>query len=331
MTDARERGKRQKAFRLRQKERHQASERQLQELSDRVIALEHEREQLQRAVETATTDSQGIQPGSCGLDNDEIAAAFCLGEATVQMHLTKGEVRTLTVYAMADIWKTLVHKMGLSLDKVDAAPRNSRFRQRLKEIVHEALSFLWTLVLFNPNMLSLINTCNMEAPTESQCSTDEARDWPAILDCMQPTKKQAEQLMACRRMMLREVGALIAEWDRLWGELESIRDMEEKTQRAVINHVHSASLAERLRLNVRSLHTCRAYYQSYACNKVLSPVQTARYLVASYPMGPDTLSLMTCLAQQRGEPSTSELLQTARPRTAAAAYETRPHLCKALG
>jgi hypothetical protein len=44
--------------------------------------------------------------------------------------------------------------------------------------------------------------------------------------------------------------------------------MEEKTQRAVINHVHSASLAERLRLNVRSLHTCRAYYQSYACNKV---------------------------------------------------------------
>jgi hypothetical protein len=52
--------------------------------------------------------------------------------------------------------------------------------------------------------------------------------------------------------------------------------------------------------------------------QVLSPVQTARYLVASYPMGPDTLSLMTCLAQQRGEPSTSELLQTARPRTAAA-------------
>ena len=42
----------------------------------------------------------------------------------------------------------------------------------------------------------------------------------AVQDCMQPTKKQAEQLMACRRMMLREVGALIAEWDRLWGELE---------------------------------------------------------------------------------------------------------------
>lgn len=58
---------------------------------------------------------------------------------------------------------------------------------------------------------------------------------------------------------------------------------------------------------------------SCALRQVLSPVQTARYLVASYPMGPDTLSLMTCLAQQRGEPSTSELLHTARPGTAAAA------------
>jgi hypothetical protein len=58
---------------------------------------------------------------------------------------------------------------------------------------------------------------------------------------------------------------------------------------------------------------------SCALRQVLAPVQTAHYLVASYPMGPDTLSLMTCLAQQRGEPSTSELLHTARPGTAAAA------------
>jgi hypothetical protein len=63
--------------------------------------------------------------------------------------------------------------------------------------------------------------------------------------------------------------------------------------------------------------------------QVLSPVQTARYLVASYPMGPDTLSLMTCLAQQRGEPSTSELLQTARPRTAAAGENSDMQTCAA--
>ena len=39
--------------------------------------------------------------------------------------------------------------------------------------------------------------------------------------------------------------------------------------------------------------------------------------MASYPMGPDTLSLMTCLAQQGNEPSTGELLGLRRPTTAA--------------
>lgn len=74
--------------------------------------------------------------------------------------------------------------------------------------------------------------------------------------------------------------------------------------------------------------------------QVLSPLQVARYLVASYPLGPDTLSLMNCLALQGAEPSTGQLLQiaarpgtsggtaarrgtaagaTSRPRTAAAA------------
>lgn len=59
------------------------------------------------------------------------------------------------------------------------------------------------------------------------------------------------------------------------------------------------------------MHVCRV-------SQVLLPLQTARYLVGSYPMGPDMLALMSCLAKQSGEPSTIELLQMARPGTAAA-------------
>jgi hypothetical protein len=47
-------------------------------------------------------------------------------------------------------------------------------------------------------------------------------------------------------------------------------------------------------------------------------------------MGPDTLSLMTSLAQQYGEPSTGELLQIARPgRPAAAGEALSAHFCAA--
>lgn len=63
-------------------------------------------------------------------------------------------------------------------------------------------------------------------------------------------------------------------------------------------------------------------------------MQLARYLVASYPMGPDTLSLMTCVAQQGNEPSPGELLRmgrltTAARRGAAAAAISSPPFCAA--
>lgn len=51
----------------------------------------------------------------------------------------------------------------------------------VQDIVHEAIAFLWALVLYKPSLLRVINTCNMEAPTAKQpCAT---RDWPAILVC----------------------------------------------------------------------------------------------------------------------------------------------------
>ena len=37
---------------------------------------------------------------------------------------------------------------------------------------------------------------------------------------VQLSERQAEQLIACRRSMLRRMGALIAEWDRLWTALQ---------------------------------------------------------------------------------------------------------------
>lgn len=42
--------------------------------------------------------------------------------------------------------------------------------------------------------------------------------------CMQLTKKQGEQLLTCRRTILHDVSALIAEWDRQWAELQVSTD-----------------------------------------------------------------------------------------------------------
>lgn len=41
-------------------------------------------------------------------DDGEIAGSFCFGEATVQLHLTRGIVRALTNDTMSLIWKVLL-------------------------------------------------------------------------------------------------------------------------------------------------------------------------------------------------------------------------------
>ncbi|CAL8469047.1 g8588 [Coccomyxa elongata] len=51
--------------------------------------------------------------------------------------------------------------------------------------------------------------------------------------------------------------------------------------------------------------------------KLLTPLQTAQYVVGCLPMGPDTPALLSCLAKQYGEPATDDLLRAARPGTAA--------------
>ena len=73
---------------------------------------------------------------------------------------------------------------------------------------------------------------------------------------------------------------------------------------------------------------CARVTMSSCALQVLLPVQTARYLVAAYPMGPDMLSLMTYLAhqidpQQDNAPSTGDALRMARPDTAAVAGAAR--------
>ncbi|EIE21052.1 hypothetical protein COCSUDRAFT_48251 [Coccomyxa subellipsoidea C-169] len=277
-------------------EKQQATERQLLELSEKAAALELERDQLQRAVETATSDSQvSCTSGKSG--DEKPAVSFCFGEATTQLQLTHADIRSLTVEAMADIWKTVVHKLTSCLAKMDAAPKDKRCQSRIEEMMYEAHLFLWALVHHKPSLLRALGSCNMEDPTGKMSSN--GRNWPAILARMQLSEKQEEQLVAVRRTLLREVGALISEWDQLWAELQSIKHLEQKAEGSLGQYSHYAGLTERLRVNV------------------MSAVQAARYMTACYPMGPDTLCLMTCLAQQANEPATGELMCAARPRTAA--------------
>ncbi|KAK9916207.1 hypothetical protein WJX75_010043 [Coccomyxa subellipsoidea] len=275
----------------------------------------------------ASNGSNQADSGSKTLPDDgEIAGSFCFGEAIIQLQLTRGIVRAFTIDTMSTIWKTLVRQMILSLNNLDNAPWDSCFLPYVEEAVYEGVVFLWVLGDFNPRMLQALTTCNVEAPrAASSSSSGNAVDWPAILVRMQLTRRQVEQLVACRRTLINEVAILAVEWDRLWAQLKDIEDVGENAEGSVIRFGEVAALTTQLCANVHAINTCRHFYLSYVYTR------TAQFFVASNPMGPDILSLMAFLAIQADEPSTSELLRMAEPGASGGeGTSSGPSLCVAV-
>ncbi|BDA45185.1 hypothetical protein COCOBI_06-6740 [Coccomyxa sp. Obi] len=283
-------------------EKRQAIERQLQELSQRVFQLELEKKQLQGALGKATSSPKADQSGSAGQgtpEESDVVLTFCFGEATPQLRLTRREVAALTVEGMACLWKRWALKMEWCMDLMAAAPVSMQhaFQQQIEDLVHELLEFIWAMAEHNLSTTVKLQKRNVGDPSGPfPGGSGDPRDWPAILARMQLSEDQARQLLAIRREMLREMGALAAEPDTLLGRLE---------------------VKEALSNNLRAMHVCRTFYLSYIHNKVLTPMQVAQYVVGCLPVGPDIASLLACLAQQSGEPSTEELMRAARLETAA--------------
>ncbi|KAK9915624.1 hypothetical protein WJX75_001659 [Coccomyxa subellipsoidea] len=320
MSHSKEKGSLKKPFHQRRKEKLEANDLHFQELSRRVTALELERSRLQRALKCMTNTEQDMQ-GPTGAqelpDNGEMAVALCFGESAVQLQLTKGGIRAISLDTTAAIWKTLVQKMAFFLDKVDAAQMFDCPQACLDAIVHEGGAFVWALSEHNPRMLTALTICNVEAPSAAPSSSSNHADWQAILVRMQLTGSQVEQLLAGRRTFSEEMGTLTAEWQHLWAQLKKIMDIQEVTDGAVISFVKVADLTKQLYANVHAMNTCRHDYLSNAFTRVLTPVQVARFFVASYPMGPDLPSLLTFLAMQDNGPSLIEAPRIFKPEAAA--------------
>lgn len=84
----------------------------------------HERLHAQGAS-WAAQGSSGSHPGSGEVSSpgdDEVVLELCLGEPEVQMRLTHGEVKALTLKRMAAIWKVLVQKLGVCLPEAGRDP-----------------------------------------------------------------------------------------------------------------------------------------------------------------------------------------------------------------
>ncbi|BDA45184.1 hypothetical protein COCOBI_06-6670 [Coccomyxa sp. Obi] len=329
-----EKGSRQKAHRQREKERRQAVQRQLQELSQKVKQLELEKEQLRGALRSTANETRAVSVeirGQGPPGKEEVVLTLCFGAVSPQLQLTRDEAAALRLEAMAGIWKArscrpapcmvysvkrLVQKMAYCLDMMAAAPTSMQrpFHLQIEDLVRELVDFIWCMADHNLSTLMLLPSKNVVDPSAPFPASGDPRDFPTILARMQLSPGQAKQLLAARRAWLHAMGALTAEPDNI---LAYLKDVEEK--KGVVSmagFMEIGHVKEALSTTVHAMNICRTFYVSYIHTQLLTPLQTARYMVGCLPMGPDLPGLLSCLARQYGEPSFEELLHAARRGTA---------------
>ncbi|CAL8465314.1 g4849 [Coccomyxa elongata] len=181
---------------------------------------------------------------------------------------------------------------------------------------------MWAMLELNPHTFDALDIISIDSPSMPQNPATDTRDWHAILAGIQLSQEQEDQMLACRRTALQGFGALVAERESVWAQLQSIEDVEEQSGFATTRFTETTRLLEELCANMNGMHTCCCFYLTNIYGKLLTPVQVARYLVSCLPRGPDTIELVTVLAKQRNEPSNEELLRAACPGTAGAGAET---------
>ncbi|CAL5224539.1 g7238 [Coccomyxa viridis] len=305
----------QKAFRQRQKEKQKFSERQIEELSGRVSALELEKQELQRALDQArhghqnssgSTQSHGevSSPG-----DDEVVLQLKLGEPEVQIRLTRGDVRTASLKRMASIWKTLVQKIGVCLPEASRDP-NSILAQRITELTDEARKIMWALVVHNAGIMGAFLHCNLEdVRSERRVDAQHPEIFSGILERIQLSQAQLTALIKVRRTLLAHIGALLAEREQIGTRIRSIEDVEDTKDGATMHLQELSELIDQVRGNIQAIHVCKSFHMAHAWRDIFRPLQVARFVFFSYPYGTDMLSLITCAAKQAGEPSTHDLLR----------------------
>ncbi|KAK9915608.1 hypothetical protein WJX75_001436 [Coccomyxa subellipsoidea] len=240
---------RQKAYRKRQKERAETTELAFYLMSKQATDLTIEIERLQKAVQSTTRSVKRAKPAP--QDSSKITVAVAWGEGDAPMQLTTGELQAFTVHHMALIWRGLVRNMAVCLPEAEHQPQG-RLARRSEALSAEACALMWALMDLNPAVMASFFSCDLEQPTQPRCTT--MWKWSSILDRLQLNPEQCLALATTRRVLLANVGVLLAERKQLVAQAKDV---------AWVGGIGSSDLenvVEHMRSNSEATQLCTFYY-----------------------------------------------------------------------
>eukprot|EP00884_Botryococcus_braunii_P007170 jgi/Botrbrau1/16454/Bobra.0142s0050.1 len=305
----------QRAYRQRTKEKAQQSQQRIKELEARVEKLQLERDVLSqknslleatnRLTEPRMSLScylQGehkgmvhtneVRPGDGWDDLRALRGTLVLTrlKSTV-VKLTEGDIKSMDVPALQDIWKaytaTLAHKL-VRADLDIASPVVSE----IKAVLDEMLAVGASVSIHNP----VLKMGMQKAKRTSDI------DWADITQKLHLREDQKDQLLHMQRKFIGVLGDLFNRRTQLAAKCQVSVSLPTLSSTAISEDFYTCTVAAaRLQENLDQQHCLMCMNAVKCMREVLTPMQLATMLVTLHPNPPDVLSIMNEVAKERGQ------------------------------
>ncbi|EFJ50389.1 hypothetical protein VOLCADRAFT_88949 [Volvox carteri f. nagariensis] len=249
-----------------------------------------------------------------------IALALCPGpdgEAPTITPEAVEQLKKVTPREFQLLYKHCIQQLAVLGVAAEVHGPSSTQQARLERFLERIFVYMDQVVLLSPNCFVQSMYVNLETGQHER-PPDEF--WCALGASLNLTPQQLEEVLMARDMHEMNVAPVAEERVRLTSELSA------SLSAALSQHPVSSSdviqtlsevdeVAERLRRNVIREHQAQMDVGDFLCMGVLSPVQVARIMAASYPYIPDGVAVLHACGVGRGGAS-----QPAAPHAAVAVY-----------
>jgi len=329
----------QRRYRERQKEKLQASEEKVAQLTEELQKMRVEQETLaqrnsmlekllsmqqaaasQKPTPTGTRSAIEAQKDAWWLDAQMkvyMENAFHLGGELVftvrkdgPVRMTQAQVAEMSEPEFDTLWKEYMNAFAVLLIEAGGDPDTPAGR-RLSRLVYEGGQLKGSMLVSYPDRIHYkLASANNGLPGGK--TSDEV--WASMAESARLTDEQRGAIVALRRLYLRNLGVLSRRRQALTSLLQTELPMSGACGGPTLasdTYGKTLSTMDSLRDTLRDEHTCLLQFMLTVWRRVLSPMQVAHMNVTSYPGHTDILRIAEVLAKQAGEPMSCTIMKAA--------------------
>ncbi|DBA98669.1 hypothetical protein WJX77_005455 [Trebouxia sp. C0004] len=227
--------------------------------------------------------------------------------------LTPTQVKNLSWQNHLKLYKAYVSRLA-GLLQLSNGHEDSPAGKQVEALVIESVRLAAAKSLLDPlGMQQVFQARIRECRILTQRSQPAADMWPTILDALNLSRQQTQELMALRRIFLPKMGQLLKDRQRISRALQDSQmclDEDVDPNGPCQQYTEATDVLRDLKSNLREDKQLLMQVLASVWRKIMRPYQLATVVVMAHPWVPDTGPVLDLVAQAEGEPPAQALMGT---------------------